>query len=60
MIKNSRNWKYRSKFWFIQGVEKGKLRGCVNDFLLRRYSNILLVKDIIRGQFLLTSFNLLR
>lgn len=53
MIKNPRKWTGGNKFWFIQplgvGVEKRKLRGCVNDFLLRRYNNILLVKDIMRG-----------
>lgn len=43
------NVEVNSDLYSFVGVEKGKLRGCVNDFLLRRHNNILLVKDIMRG-----------
>lgn len=53
LIESPRNWKGGNKFWFIQplgvGIEKSKILGCVNDFLLRRYTNILSVKNIMRG-----------
>ena len=49
-----RRWKGGNKFWFIQplgaGIEKKKIRGCVNDFLLRRYNSVLCVKDIMKGR----------
>lgn len=52
MIEAPRRWSGGRKFWFIQplgvGIEKGKLRGCINDFLLRRYNNVLSVKNIMR------------
>ena len=51
-LKSPRNWTGGKKFWFIQplgvGIEKEKIKGCVNDFLLRRYNNILLCKDIMK------------
>lgn len=54
LLKSPRKWKGGRKFWFIQplgvGIEKEKLRGCVNDFLLRRYNNVLSVKNIMRGR----------
>ena len=52
LLKSPRKWSGGRKFWFIQplgvNIEKGKLRGCVNDFLLRRYNNVLCVRDIMR------------
>ena len=52
LIESPRNWKGGGKFWFIQplgvGIEEEKIRGCVNDFLLRRYNNVLSVKNIMK------------
>lgn len=53
LVENPRNWKGGGKFWFIQplgvGIEKDKIKGCVNDFLLRRFNNIISVTDIMKG-----------
>lgn len=53
LLKSPRRWSGGKKFWFIQplgvGIEKKKLRGCVNDFLLRRYNNVLGVRDLMGG-----------
>lgn len=53
LIKNPRVWSGGNKFWFIQplgvGIDKSKINGCVNDFLLRRYHNVLSCRNIMRG-----------
>ncbi len=47
-----KNWTGGKKFWFIQplgvGIDKKKILGCINDFLLRRYNNVIICKDIMR------------
>lgn len=45
-----RKWSGGSKFWFIQplGVGVKDMRRCINDFLLRRYNNVKMCKDIMR------------
>ena len=52
MIKSPKDWVDGNKFWFIQplgvGIDKKNLLGCINDFLLRRYNNVLSVKNIMR------------
>lgn len=51
-LKSPRDWVNGKKFWFIQplgvGIDDGKLKGCITDFLLRRYNNIICVKDIMK------------
>ena len=50
--KSPRKWSGGKKFWFIQplgvGIDKKKIRSCMNDFLLRRYNNIKFCKDIMK------------
>lgn len=50
LIKCPRKWKGGKKFWFIQplGVGVKNVEGCVTDFLLRRFNNILSVNDIMK------------
>ena len=51
-LKSPRDWWKGKKFWFIQplgvGLNKGKIRGCITDFLLRRYNNVICIKDIMK------------
>ena len=48
-----RDWSEGNKFWFMHPLGSGMSRSdgqkCVNDFILRRFNNMLICKDIMRG-----------